>query len=72
MTYHYGLSWCSNPKCLCAVPGKPCHRFMGMDNKQWRRYYNQADKDTWPARWCPRCGWERSDHKPLIHKGGKP
>ena len=22
--------------------------------------------------YCIRCGWEARDHKPLIHKGGKP
>jgi hypothetical protein len=67
MTYHYGQSWCSNRNCPCAVPWKPCSRWMG-----WRGTYNRKDKDSWPARWCPRCGWEKSDHKPLIHKGGKP
>ena len=71
MTYHYGLSWCSNRNCPCAVPGKPCPRFMGPD-KRFRRFYVKELKDTWPVRWCPRCGWERADHKTNIHKGGKP
>jgi hypothetical protein len=70
VSYHYGITWCSNPACSCGRPGKPCHEWMGY-YPRWGRY-DPKDKDTMPFRWCPRCGWERSDHKPLIHKGRKP
>ena len=71
VTYHYGLQWCSRPGCPCGRAGKPCSSWEGWP-KRFRRYYNQKDKDTWPNRWGPCCGWEKSDHRSLIHKGGRP
>ena len=70
MSYHYGKTWCSNPACVCGIPGRPCSRWEGFDKRHGR--YDPDDKETWPFRYCLYCGWERSDHKPLIHKGGKP
>lgn len=70
MTYHYGLQWCSIPGCPCGKPGKPCSQWEGYSKLYGR--YNVKDRETWPFRWCPCCGWEKKDHKPLIHKGGKP
>ncbi|HSU47466.1 MAG TPA: hypothetical protein VLJ40_11175 [Arthrobacter sp.] len=75
MTYHYGLQWCSIPDCSCGKPGRVCAEWMGYQ-KVWdgvyQGPYNSKDKESWPLRWCPCCGWEKKDHKPLIHKGGKP
>lgn len=70
MSYHYGLQWCSTPGCPCGVPGKPCFSWEGYDKRHGR--FNVKDKETWPFRYCLACGWEKSDHKPLIHKGRKP
>ncbi len=75
MSFHYGLQWCSRPECACGKPGRPCHEWMGY-LKKWRGIYqgkfDRKDCETWPFRYCPCCGFEKSDHKSLIHNGKKP
>jgi len=70
MTYHYGMQWCTIPDCPCGMPGKPCTRWEGYAKGHGR--YDPTDKETWPFRWCLSCGWEKSDHRQLIHNGRKP
>ena len=71
MSYHYGLQWCSIPGCSCGIPRGVCgSHFEGYDKKYGR--FDRNDMETWPFRYCPCCGYEREDHKPLIHKGRKP
>ena len=61
--------WCSNRECPCWTrkSKRACHEFMG-----WRGTYRSKDKETWDARFCAFCAWERKDHRPLIRNGGKP
>ena len=36
-----------------------------------RAVYDKNDPETWGFRYCACCGFERADHKSLIHKGRK-
>lgn len=63
MSFHTGLTWCSNPDCVCGRKGPVCPEWMGCDESE---PYDEGDLDTWPAQWCPRCGWEREDHQELT------
>jgi len=71
--------WCSHRECPCWTHkvSRACSEFMGYDKRLCRKQgdravYDKNDMETWGFRYCDRCGWERADHKPLIHKGGKP
>jgi hypothetical protein len=59
VSFHNGLTWCSNPDCVCGRQGPVCPEWMGYDDTEG---YDESDVESWPARWCPRCGWERDDH----------
>jgi hypothetical protein len=75
VSYHYDQQWCSRRDCPCGIPGNPCSNWEGFDKRHKGVYqgrYVKGDKETWPFRYCLHCGWEKQDHKPLIHKGGKP
>ena len=67
---------CGNRDCVCfAVPNPPCESWLGLDKNEGRKHgerYIREDIDTWPYRFCIICGWERKDHKQLIHNGRKP
>lgn len=65
---HNQCGWCSNRECPCwTKPNtKPCHEWFGYPGT-----YRKDDKETWPAKFCLFCGFERKDHKSLIHNGGK-
>ena len=62
--------WCSNKQCPCARPKGVCFNFEGFDKKYGK--FDQDDKETWPFRYCICCGYERKDHKTVIHNGRKP
>ena len=65
------FGWCSRRECPCWTASKrACSEWMGYDKGNGP--YRRKDSESWPVRYCPCCGWEKKDHKPLIHKGGKP
>ena len=73
---HNPRGWCSNRECPCWRPSKrACSEWMGYA-KTWRGVYQgpykKNDIESWPFKYCPRCGWEKKDHKAVIHNGKKP
>jgi hypothetical protein len=68
--------WCSRRECPCWRQSKSaCSQWEGY-SASWRGtyqgHYVKSDMETWPFKFCPCCGLEKKDHRPLIHKGGKP
>jgi len=70
VSYHYGLQWCTIPGCPCGIPGRPCAQWEGYEKKHGR--FDRKDIETWMFRYCGCCGFERQDHKSVIHNGRKP
>lgn len=64
--------WCSRQTCPCwtVKVKRACPEWMGYSKGNGP--YRANDIETWPVRYCPLCGWERADHRPLIHNGRKP
>lgn len=74
---HNQRSWCSRRECPCWTNpvARACSEWMGYATS-WRGAYQgryvKNDMETWPFKFCPCCGFEKKDHKPLIHNGRKP